>query len=44
MTTRILLRKLVLLSKLLCPKKDTLSSRTFAALVMDEVYDTSIVQ
>ena len=44
MSTRIPLRKLKFLCKLLCPKKDTLSSRTFSSLAIDDVYNTSIVQ
>ena len=44
MSTRILLRKLKFLCKLLCPKKDTLSSRTFSSLAIDDVYNTSVVQ
>ena len=44
MSTRILLRKLKFLSKLLCPKKDTLSSRTFTSLAVEDVYNTSVIQ
>ena len=44
MSTRILLRKLVFLSKLLSPSKDTLSSRIFTSLAIGDIYNTSIVQ
>ena len=44
MNTRIFLRKLTFLCKLLCPSKDTLSSRTFTSLAIDNIYNSSIVQ
>ena len=41
MSTRIFLRKILFLSKLLCNYKDTLCSRVFTTLI---IYNTSIVQ
>ena len=42
--TRILLRKLMILSKLLCSTRDSLSSRVFTSLAMNDIYEISIVQ
>ena len=43
-STRILLRKLSFLAKLLCSKNDSISTRVFNSLAIDDVYDSSIVQ
>ena len=43
MSTCILLRKLTFLHKLLCPKKDTLSSRTFTSLAIEDVYNVLFI-
>ena len=42
-STRILLRKLSFLAKLLCSKNDSISTRIFNSLAIDDVYDSSIV-
>ena len=42
--TRILLRKLMFLSKLLYSTRDSLSSRVFTSLAMNDIYEISIVQ
>ena len=42
--TRILIRKLSFLSKLLSATKDTISHRVFTSLAMEDVFETSIVQ
>ena len=42
--TRILLRKLMFLSKLLCSTRDSLSSRVFTSLAMNDIYEISIIQ
>ena len=42
--TRVLLRKLSFLSKLLTNSNDILSSRIFTTLAMDEIYSISVVQ
>ena len=44
MSTQIFLRKILFLSKLLCYSKDTLSSRVFTCLAIEDIYNTSIVQ
>ena len=43
-STRIMLRKLSFLAKLLCSKNDSISTRVFNSLAIDDVYDSSIVQ
>lgn len=43
-STRILLRKLSFLAKLLSSKNDSISTRVFNSLAIDDVYDSSIVQ
>ena len=43
-STRILIRKLGFLSKLLSSSKDTISSRVFTSLAIEDVFETSIVQ
>ena len=43
-STRILLRKLSFLAKLLCSINDSISTRVFNSLAIDDVYDSSIVQ
>ena len=43
-STRILIRKLGFLSKLLSSSKDTISSRMFTSLAIEDVFETSIVQ
>ena len=43
-STRILLRKLSCLAKLLCSKNDSISTRVFNSLAIDDVYDSSIIQ
>ena len=42
--TRILIRKLSFLSKLLSGSKDTISRRVFTSLAMENIYEISIVQ
>ena len=42
--TRILIRKLNFLSKLLPGNKDTISQRVFSSLAIDDIYDISIIQ
>ena len=42
--TRILIRRLSFLSKLLSGSKDTISRRVFTSLAMENIYDISIVQ
>ena len=42
--TRILIRKLNFLSKLLRGNKDTISQRVFSSLAIDDIYDISIIQ
>ena len=44
MATRILLRKLTFLSKLLSNYKDTMSSRIFISLAIEDIYNSSVVQ
>ena len=44
MSTRIFLRKVAFLSKLLHQNKDSLCSRIFTSLAIENVYNTSIVQ
>ena len=44
MATRILLRKLSFLSKLLSNQKDSMSSQIFVSLAIDDIYSISIVQ
>lgn len=44
MSTRILLRKLAFLAKLLSPTNDSLSGRVFTSLAIDDVYESSVVQ
>ena len=43
-STRILLRKLSFLAKLLCSINYSISTRVFNSLAIDDVYDSSIVQ
>ena len=44
MSTRIFLRKILFLSKFLCNSKDTLCSRVFISLEIEDIHNTSIVQ
>ena len=44
MATHILLRKLTFLSKLLSNYKDTMSSRIFISLAIEDIYYISVVQ
>ena len=44
MSTRPLLRKLSFLGKLICNNADTMSSRIFTTICMDDIYSLSIVQ
>ena len=44
MATRILLRKLTFSSKLLLNYKDTMSSRIFISLAIEDIYNISVVQ
>ena len=44
MSTRIFLRKVGFLSKLLCQNNDSLCSRIFTSLAIENVYNTPIVQ
>ena len=44
MSTRTLLRKLSFLGKLICNNADTMSSRIFTTICMDDIYSLSIVQ
>ena len=43
-STRILLRKLSFLAKLLSSNNDSISTRVFNSLAIDDVYDSSIIQ